>query len=699
MPKECHKNAELAFNELAQPFSPTKYDSFVLKICRPMNVLQNFRILVSPILLICGTTSVFADDPPSLTKAKTAFVRTPDESVHAGMRIMVVDPADVTPSTEHAPSRVQIATIAKVTQTSGGELTILDDFGVGTVDTDNVIVLRRRDVFEQIARRIPASHQTLAQAEFASLYSMPKAWKLFIKAIDEQPDNQWFRARLAKFFADHKRFVELMSTAQELRREGRAAAVGEVVKSAVMSYNQKLENLVPLIRNDPKNTFARFAMMKGHADLVNSNLKVGMLNDYFLSMKGSAERIRTQVPFYPAASAVELQVSVRHFNRSGRVNSKDFRTALAEGQKSIQADPHNGSLLIALADGYREAGDLPKAGKYALSAVQKFPRNSESVACLLRCADARSSNPEINTFFEDYRAAQISEMLKLIDGIDIPSRDPLPPLRLVDGDGRIDIGYTVDEETQLTAYAVLCLNDACDCLRYLNNYLPAFDLTQANPEFHDLIAACCYSDSYHALNYIVSTETPTSGIDKMFEQAMDRDSKVCLWVLWKNGLRPSDATTEQIAKSLSVETSEIETAIGDAALSDLAKALPKVLEQASEMRKLGIAHERESRNFVSRGEDIARRQAVYGDRTGYAQTMEGVRQAKENVKEGRQLQEVANVLLVDNLEREFQVIESLLDNESKKIWFENLNAFIESKEQWMKEGRSRWGRTIKSEID
>ena len=79
--------------------------------------------------------------------------------------------------------------------------------------------------------------------------------------------------------------------------------------------------------------------------------------------------------------------------------------------------------------------------------------------------------------------------------------------------------------------------------------------------------------------------------------------------------------------------------------------------------------------------------------------MEGVRQAKENVKEGRQLQEVANVLLVDNLEREFQVIESLLDNESKKIWFENLNAFIESKEQWMKEGRSRWGRTIKSEID
>ena len=663
-----------------------------------MKTFQFKCLGIAALIFLVGCVGhVQADDSFASASTGVAWVRSDKDTVHSGMRVMVVDPVDITPSTKHAPARVQIATIAKVISVKDKRLMILDDFGLGEVDEADIIVLRSRDVFEQIEKRIPASHRTLAKAEFAALYSTPKAWKLFNQAIDEQPDNQWFRARQAMFYDGRGQMIELDGTSLEIKSEGRASAIGKVMRTRFLSINDKSYRLPSIINEDPQNTLARFAMMQNHVD-TNALAKLTATADEELdAMRIVAAEIREQVPDHPIASATEIATTISHFNRGGNVDATQFKQALSLGDKASEIDPYNHQLLIALADGYREVNDLGRSGKFALLAVQRFPRKSESMACMLRCADARSSDKEVDAFLNTFPAATLSETLKLIEGIDIPNSDLLPPLRLVDGDGRLDIGYAIDEETQLNVYQILCLKDAHDCLRYLDQYDPTFDIGESNPEFKGMIMACSYSDSFHALQYILSGIKVKAGLEKAFDQAIARESSLCQWVLWNNGSRPSKASLEKLTEALSTDNAGLEKAINDSALETLAKMLPQVMGQAIEMRKLGVEHERESRNVIENLKRIARQQAVFGDLGGHAETTAGIRRTAQGVKQARNIQRLAVGLVADHLEKEYVAIEPLLSADAKETWFKNLDKFLNSQQAWMNEGRSRWPRNIESE--
>ena len=633
------------------------------------------------LVLTWSSAGQASDDPSVAPNLKRSATR----EVHPGVRVMVVDPADVTPSNEYAPSRVQIATIAKVTARDGKQLTIRDEFGLGTVNVDDVIQLGANDVDDQIKRRIPKSHRMLAEAEFAALHSKSIAWERFVELVENNPEHRWFRTRQAKFYVDHERLAELAAAMVDLTHEGSSSALSRVLALSTESMYGRVDGFKSILASDPNNTPARVGLLKTYAEMVRVSIAAESANEYYRFVSKTSDELWDQVPGHPVAAGVELDISVSLARAGKNVNVAWFKTALQRAEAALKADPYDLKLMLSLADACGAAGDSNKAGVIAMRAVERFPRSSEAVSLVLNHAEARANDQAIDKFCNDYKVSEIANGLRAIEEIDLPQgENSMPPLRLVDGNGRRDNGYTVDEESQLSAMQILVLADNANCIRFLQDFDPTFAVSSKSS--HDLFAAACQTDSYHALEVLLRSSEPLkqpSRWDPVFEMALSRKSDVCLCLLWGQGIRPSESVIEQLMERFACQNDDLGKAIGDAAIEKLASALPERFAPAINVRNTGINTERESRNLLARLEGIAQRQAIYGDSGGYQQTMNGVRELRQQLANSSDYEGTASILVVDCIHRELRTIKTLFDDERQKTWSRKLMSFAEAKHTWM----------------
>jgi len=620
---------------------------------------------------------------------RNTWDRIPGQKIGSGMRVMIVNPNDVTPD-DKAACRARIGSIAKVYSVGNGgegeELVVLDNFGLGKVKAVDVILLRQSDVFEQIEDRIPKSHRGIALAEFEALYDMAKARRSFRSVLKRNPANEEFKTRYALFLWKHSLSDELAKLKLEEHTQDDNERL--VIASALLPVGQRIDRLQAIAKRDQNSLFARTALASAlETQLLSPNEKS---NVAFLKLDYCADEINELVPDHPDAYTQIIACSIDRSLKGGSVDVDKYWGRLKKGEQSARRFPYNHNLLVALTEGNLAASNLVEASQFAMAAVTKFPISCKSVelvrACFNELEVAGIENQAVSKFGDEYKIGYLISGFNGADPADFYT-GKLPHVSLIDGTAPISLEESKDT-SQRRGIAKLCSEDQIECLRFLNAFVPD-SISSASAE--ELFEACVESGSYHAMELLLSAGKKPENINRLFQRAIENEHDVMILQLREqNGGEFTQACVDSYTKAFDVSSGDMQNELTKKSIVRFQSELRGVFAQAIAMKKLAVEDRRSIESTYAQLERIAAHQQVYGDSYGLQQTNAGIRQLKQQLRDNQKVSNLANSLAKKNLNAEYEVIKEILDPAGLDEWLVATEKHVDQELAWFGTKFDRW---------
>ncbi len=542
-----------------------------------------------------------------------------DQRYLPGCRVLIVDSDKVKPIEGLTTLTTFPAQVAKIVAEKKGGLVIRGFDGFGAVPANAVILLRNLDAKKLIESSFSGREKKLALAEFANLHDADEALKLYRELVDSEVEYDWPRVRLVDLMLQYNMTDQVAEVLEPIGESSGAWSLKQV-QMAVASENVD-EQVARILDEDPNNVHALKVLARLMLIKASDSSRTTDDRMHFAEQL-AAKIVELEKVLSSDVEVAWLKLKLMMIAQQCGIEFSDEQqmTVIKVAMEALSKDPFSPNLLISISHSFEITGRSEAAIGLARTAAENFPRYADAISSFSLIAWnlaseklVIASDPAVAEFSLAYNWPLVSQGIDRIARLDIPRTTSHLPFRNVDGDGRRDLGFLLDEETGLNACQLLCAIDNIDTLRFLDDKYEKIDYRFGEVDGVTLSHFCAAHDSFNSLAFLMEKQVPfdlasSKGL-KPIDWAIACKSIVCTQLLWNSGERPNeehqtalcnwlkckpDQLSEKLAASaIDRMVEDFELRNGDALLGVVtARSLHflggEQIESAQQLRALGV---------------------------------------------------------------------------------------------------------------